>query len=611
MGNLIKDFWTYQYKGKSYFGINEVVRGEDLAQKRNEIKYESHIEKILKYTEIPGRKVMSHMSLQSYCTFLNINNRTIRDDKEDSYYPFVIEFEAEKIETYYGKINYPKVVSQAIRYIEYLIYELGVNEDDIVPMINNSRSIYVFVNPRAYNLKPSCSLHNIYRKIYEAIDEKIGLDHVCKSIFSSYKLIKTPNCYYKGGYFVRISLQELKELYKNPDNKSKLTASKRTMNVNVPGELANGLERLYSAARDDELQWKKAVKQITYIKKENCRCVEHMENYKINEGCRNDALVSIAICKKNMGYTEDQVIDIVSRIAEDWDHDENARNVASKVRSIYRQNYRFSCKYVKEAMVDLNMDELCSSCMYGCQKRGVNKTHISINAEIIKELWANNAGTRHYMAYLRLLEKDLINTWFNPEEHDLDDRVIRELCGYSSKLVRDKDKKKKLIYITPTTLGNIYKLPIEFFDSCNLLGDHIKHYLMLIIKSYKTFNKYKLLRVSKGKIMEDLGYKSMRGVNSLLQRLQETNFLIQKRNKVMCLYHEPYKTVIDIEEYKESIKEKEAEHEAYTSIQNNKDVVNYSQISFDGTEQWSTPWGRSLPRQKVMKNSLSNRGSPG
>lgn len=90
-GNFIEQMFIYNLINKygevqNYFGINEVVSGE-FSQNRAEKKYETHIEKVLEYP-IKNRwnKELSHMSLQSFCTFLNKQNRNLRTEELDDRY---------------------------------------------------------------------------------------------------------------------------------------------------------------------------------------------------------------------------------------------------------------------------------------------------------------------------------------------------------------------------------------------------------------------------------------------------------------------------------------------------------------------------------------------
>ena len=200
-GNFIEQMFIYKMLNKAeevqnYFGIHEVVSG-DFSQNRIEKKYETHIEKLLEYP-IKNRwnKELSHMSLQSFCTFLNKQNRNLRTEElDDRYYPFTLEFESSK------KIDHSDVLLEVAQYLKYLMSELSVNKEDFTIIINNSKSVYIMVNPKVFGLKPSKNVHRIYTEMYKKIKEELGLKFVDESVVnSSYRLIKTPGSYYKGGY---------------------------------------------------------------------------------------------------------------------------------------------------------------------------------------------------------------------------------------------------------------------------------------------------------------------------------------------------------------------------------------------------------------------------
>lgn len=551
MGNLIKDFWTYKYKSKSYYGICEVVMGEDLQQKRHIKKYETHIEKALKFMMKPGNDFVSHMSIQKYTSFLK--DRVFRETDEETYYPFFMEFEpkvSERSKQIFEK-QYKEAVGEALRVVSYTINVLGMAKEDVLIMINNARSVYVMFNPRSYGMKPSSNTHKIYEEMYKAIDEEIGLNYVDRSLYSHYGLMKTPNCYYKGGYFTSITSEQLKKLYDTPKVKSILTSHKKSLDYYVPARTAPGMTMLYQDAcevvYENKIQHKKQ-KQLTYISSCPASCIKYIENNEIEKGCRNHALVSVAIYYKNQGYTEDQIIERLKSLAAAWKHDESYSSIVSKVRSIFRYNTQFSCEKAKQVL-EIDMDSICASCPYN-KKNAWKHDKIAVHSDVINELWENKASTRHYIAYLELSRKNLFGRWFDTEKEDVSDRTIRELCRHTNNLIREKSK--GLVYIDNKAAGNVYYLPTSFIEEQVhiTLGEYLKHYLKLIIKGYKSKEKYILLRVSKEKVMRDLAYSEISGVYKFVKKLIDLGLLVEKRGKIVALYFESYK-VKDFKEYKE------------------------------------------------------------
>lgn len=576
MGNLIRDFWTYQYKGKSYYGIGEVIAGSDLKQQRHIKRFETHIEKALEYTL--KHDLVSHMSIQKY---LKKSVDVSRKDNEETFYPFFFEFEpkcsCDKAPKEVFMREYKAAVGEAIKVVRYSIDILDVDEKDILILINNSRSIYVMYNPRTYGLRPSNKLHLIYKEMYKAIDEEIGLNYVDASLYNSYGLMKTPNCYYKGGYFTKISFEQLQKLHNNPGIKSMLTSTKKSLDYYIPAIHATGLTELYNNAKEKvlNLNTKLKDKQVTYITNCSAKCVEHIENYTIGPGSRNHALVSVGIFYKNKGFTAEQVEQKLLQLSSTWGHDESSSDIASKVRSIFRYDYQFSCKFAASVLNLEDMEGLCSRCPYNAQ----NKTRldrIPVQANIIKELWSNKASVRHYIAYLKLSQDRLFNTWFDPKEKGVNDRTLRELCNLSNNLIREK--RKELIYITNKATGNVYNLPTKFMEleAPAMLGEYLKHYLMILIKGYNTkkSDKYIKLNVSKEKIKNDLGYGDISSVYKLLSRLKKLGFLVVKGGKLVALYYTTYK-VHNLEEFREERLRKNG-NDLHLSVE----VVNGEQITF-------------------------------
>ncbi len=549
MGNLIKDFWTYQYKDRKYFGIVEVCG--DYKHRSEGNKRETHIDKALDYTM--KNQCMSHMSLQTYVRFLK--DATRRGEYEETYYPFTLEFEH----------RYPaqqkEAIYEAYKAATHLIYEMDIEEQDLLILLNNSRSTYIMVNPKSYGLKPSVQLHEIYRKMYDVLNQELNLRFVDMSFFSHNKLLKTPNCYYNGGYFVRITYKELRELNLNNNLRKKLTAERRSLDISVPAAKSWAFTKLYENARENASKAKRKVEKksetgsrLTYLKSSKCKCVEYIENNIIKSGNRNRALVSVAYSYKKQGYSLEQVTDILTDLANKWDYDEvlNSKgDIQSIAKSIFRGSKSFNCTQAKDLLDQIDMPSLCAKCPFN-QKNLFRNNTIPVSAKIINELWDNGAGTRHFVAYLKMLYHDLFNGEFDAAQYGLSDRTLRDMVNYCPSLSRRK--KKGMVYIShPEKVPGqaVYYLPKSFIDdgTTELLGEYLKHYLKLLIKGYKPFNTYIMLRVGKEKLKRDFGYKGLSGVYKLLTKLEKLGLIIQKKNHTILLYYKTYK-VVQIKDYK-------------------------------------------------------------
>lgn len=552
MGNLINDYWTYEYKDKKYFGVVEIIKGEDLAQSRADKKYETHIEKALDYTM--KHDVLSHMSIQTYCTWLK--DKPSREDNEQKYYPFILEFEP-KGKKVAQKEQYQDVLLEVAVYVKYLISEFAINKDDITVMINNSKSIYVFVNPKSFDIRPDKDLNKVYTKMYEYIKSDIGLKYVDESIISSgYKLMKTPNTLYKGGYFVWITIDELMQLLVGGTTREELTRNKRSLNKIIPGLASIKAVSFYNKA-------KKAVKYgISKIDKcsnggnssVKCEgsCVKYMQEHFMEKGYRNYGLVSIAIYLKSMGYTKEEVEERLIDLSQRWNHDENIRAIKSKVNSVFRKNYKFSCTYARNVFADMDIENMCSKCPYN-KNKGVKKAieGFEIDSNIINSLWANKASTRHYLLYLKLVKENLFNKQFIPSDAGIDDRTLREFCKYAL-LARQKDGAEVNVTYIPSK--RVYTLPEEFFnDTATKLGEAIKPYLKLFVKGFRANSKYMLIRSSMETIMNELDYKDEGSVYRLFRKLKDIGLLEYfNRTSSITLYYTSFK-IIDINELKEEV----------------------------------------------------------
>lgn len=592
MGNLIKDLWSYQYENKNYFGIIEVVKGEDLGQKRNEKKYETHIEKALDYTM--NNKALSHMSIQTFCTWLK--DKTNREDSEQRYYPFVVEFEAKK-----ASDEYTDVVCETAVYVNYLINKLEINREDILIMINNSRSLYVFVNPKSYGAKPEKKLNRIYFEMYKKIKQDLDLKYADEGIVSSgYKLMKTPNCFYKGGYFVWITIEELMQLLTGNKTKAELTKQRRSLNKEVPGQISIKAARLYSNAAKKVKSAGRTSQEKNVISTPGCmgQCVKYLMQHMIEKGCRNKGIVSVGIYLKSIGYTKEEVKMNLIELAEGWNHDEGPRKIETIVNTIFRRNYKFSCEYARAAYEELGIENMCDRCKY--RKCRATKEEISIDASIIDELWKNKAATRHYLLYLKLVNRELINKTFCYEQENINYRNLNDLCRLCSLEIVREDKENNQVYIQYKQSKKIYRLPKAFMDNtAALLGNHIKHYLRMLIKGYKALDKYILIKISKEKLMEEFEYKNISSLYKLIQKFKNLGLIKTHANSMYTLYYESYK-VIEISKVKDN-----------TSY-NEKSKIEYAVASGEQLGMFSTgiTLNYSIRRKNSMRNKLHEPQGP-
>ncbi len=536
MGNLIKDFWTYSYKNTKYFGIVEVIKGKDLGQNRANKKYENHIEKAFEYTM--NNDVLSHMSIQTFCTPLK--DRIDRTDDEQRYYPFVIEFEPDIKK---GNV-YNEAVFEAAKYVQYLHTQLAINKNDILIMANNSKSIYVFVNPKSYLAKPEKNLNEIYFEMYKKIKNDLGLTQVDEGIVSSrYKLMKTPNTFYKGGYFVRITPEELMKLLVGATKKEELTKNKRSLDIEVPGEISFKACSFYNNARK-KIIYGTENDNSSENEDHGCggKCTEYFLTHLIEKNYRNYGLVSVGIYLKSLGYTEEETYKNLVELAKSWNHDENNRKIMAKVNTIYRKNYRFSCKYAKAVFADLGIENMCSKCKFA-KDQGKENT-VEIHSAVINALWSKKGSTRHYLMYLDLLKRNLFNKNIILTEENINDRTLRELCkltGFKRHKVEGVNNEVMIEY-KPT--GQAYRLTDEFIDvTANTLGEYLKHYLKMLIKGYRATEKYIIIKLSKENLMEELGYENISSVYKFLNKLTSLGLIKMHKTSIFTLYYRSFKVI--------------------------------------------------------------------
>lgn len=560
MGNLIKDFWTY----KDYYGINEVVSGS-LEYRSVENKKETRVEKALKYTFNNKNKVVSHWTIQKYNTYLNKTGKINRTENESSYYPMFFEFEPRMKDDGSSefKEQYKEMVTEAYLMATFLIYEKGLEEEDLLILLNNHRSVYIMINPVSYGLRPATDLYKVYREMYNIISEEICLKYVDSTLYKYNGLMKTPNSWYNGGYVVPITYTELRYLKADPELKSELTREKRNLDYDVPSKLSPGLCNIYEAAKfkirgestKESRPSENINKNVVYFNSSNTNrsCVEYILDNDIEVGHRNYALVSVAYHYKSVGYTIDQIFNILQELAQKWGMEDTSKDIMAKVKSIFRGNKKFACE---SAQAYLCLEKgLCEKCKYNPfkEKKEDKNTKFKLQKVLVDHLWENKASTRHYIALLQIARNNKFNKWFVPETEGLTSRTIKELCKLSQNLIFSQNGDSVMVYNKLSESKDKFCLILnEFLDSGEYLtlGDQLKHYLRLLFTGYKTRGKYVQTRVGKERIQELLNYVTENAVYKLIKKLVDLGLAVFRDGKLFSLYFKSYK-VVEVSEYKE------------------------------------------------------------
>lgn len=605
-GNFIEQMFIYKMLNKAeelqnYFGIHEVVSG-DFSQNRADKKYETHIEKLLEYP-IKNRwnKELSHMSLQSFCTFLKKQNRNLRTEElDDRYYPFTLEFESPK------KKEGSDVLFEVAQYLQYLMNELSVNEKDFTIIINNSKSVYIMVNPKVFGLKPSKNVHRIYTEMYKKIKEELGLKFVDESVVnSSYRLIKTPGSYYKGGYVNYVSVDEFMHLMTGYLTRAKLTKKQRDIrNLMLPGIQSVPMTRLYDKSK------KKVEKSLKEYKNKGIKvlnlpgtectreCVKTLINMPImDKGNRNNFLVSIALGLSEANYSEDEIKEVLRRKAIEWKHDESLRAVENKYKSLKRNGTNFSCDKAKMLFEEEGLSLGCNVC-----KKAINSIYIARN--VVESIYNNKGALRHYRAYLELEKQNLFGRYFNIAEVGIKVATLKELA---KKINGKLEKKQDLFKLTINRGKAIYRLPLDYIENAvDVLEQKIGKVLMLIVKAYSSNTYGAFISLGVAKISEYLSFKNERSVYKFLKELEKIGFLTKNKNGI-TLYYKSRK-VVSLEEERENRKGK-------VKIIEGTKVVNGLQLKFEfekieaGTNLQGINF-ENYQLNRIDNNKEINRGSP-
>lgn len=575
-GNFIESMYLYKYVRKSdgkeciYGGIQEVVRGADFAQKRAKKKHETHIEKTLAYPLKNKKKEISHMSLQGYTTFLNKTNRVARDETDDAYHPFVLEFETNKVNEMKDLYN------EVLRFINYLYREFNIALEDIVITLNNHKSIYVWLSPLLFGAKPSPRLYKIYTKSYKVMKEDLALKYVDESVVnSSYRLIKTPGSWYKGGYVVNITLQELYDLALGNVTREELTSKQRDIReVNLKNVASFKLSNLYKKC---EKEVKKEEKQGTELiltgdKIVNRPCISKvMDLGMVEKGHRNDLLVTLAIGLRDAGFKKKEIEAVLEQKAIEWNHDESLKAVKNKVRTLIKRETNFSCDKAKAIFEDIGMEGVCTSCN--------NSVAIWLARNVIEDLFLSDASLRHYKLYIELEKQGLLNRKFTLEEANTTERTLNEFAKIlGAKVKKDNDE---LYSIKIKRSKAKCKLPIDFMETTGAdLKEGLKQYLYILTKACDGNDKTAYISTGNKKLAKELNYKDERSLINLFKRWESAGLLKFNKQQGLTLFYKTYK-VIDINKVKEEREEVNRANKVNQELNKDKQVVNGEQLEFN------------------------------
>lgn len=570
----------------NYFGINEVVLGE--FSSRGIRKKETTIDRALAYVFHPKvKEQISHMSLQSYATYLKKGNRVNRSEDEGKYYPFVVEFEKGLAES--AKRD---AYTNAMILVNGLIMFYNVNKEDIVITINNRKSVYVWVNPKVFGASPSPILHKVYAKMCEHIRDEFGLKYIDNSVTNtSHRLIKTPGSFYNGGFVNYITLAELNKLVDGELKSADLTKVQRDIRlIKLPSVPSIELTKLYKECKEDvEGSIKKnkveeknkglllpgTKEELKYI---NRPCVKALLSLPIIEkGNRNNALVTIALGLLEKNATLKEVQAVLEEKAIEWGHDESLTAVRNKVRTLIERGTNFSCEKVRGILEELGMEHHCLGCSAS------KNSGIWIARNIIQTMYYNKAAVRHFEMYLNLEKNNLIGVEIDPVEENINLRTLKEWAKFAeAKITKIKKTKKYVIEVDKEKAK--YRLPINFIETVGpLIGESIKQYLMLVVNTHSGNDEVVHSTMGISTIQEYLRYKTIDGVEKLLKKLEnaglfyfnkKSGFTIRfKSNKIVSL-------VKKLEEKKKNIQDDNSGNEE------NKVAVNQGiQLNFDFENQ--------------------------
>lgn len=472
---------------------------------RSEKPYQTTIKKAIEYNY--KYDLLSHRTLAQYKTFLKDGQKRSIRESEKAYYPFMLEFEGNT-----GN-EIKQSVIEVIRTVEYLAETYAINSEDLLFMISPKKSIYLYINPKIYNLRPVRYLHRVYEEMAKEIKNTLSLKTLDTSMYDYDQLVKMPNAAYAGGYVVPGTYEDIELLHiYGEEYRKRITRNKRALDWTVPGiesiDFTDFFNQYLFKSRQNPLRENRNKTNI----KEQRACVKYtLEQKGVEHGQRNHVIVSYFYDAKDRGLSEDEAIynfyDQEYKISlQDLYDPITERNIKQIAKSIYRSNKTFKCDTVKSLYGEQLPADICSGCQYQsfCQTEEVYQDFI-IYTDAIKRMFELKASTRHFKAYLWLAyNKYLIDPNKKLLDSNIEDkRVIRELETIYGVIKRHKSTDG--IYIESAYIDKKYKVPNDFIHMVDRLGQRLGQFLRLLVMTYKPIKSGLLLGHNRETIMKILG----------------------------------------------------------------------------------------------------------
>lgn len=309
------------------------------------------------FGEQNDENIINSFESDTYCTIYKYDNENI--DSCNFIAPLYLDLDIDNIEE-----DYNKLIRDLKILIHKLVTEFHVEQNDIQIYFSGSKGFHLIISENIFGFEPGRTLNKdlkkvaVYLKAYtltKCIDTKI---YDYKRLFRINNTINSKTGLYKVRVLyndlINMSYDELIEYASKPKD---IESDDYLYNDKANESFTNLIEKLNKRDRE-KINIQVAKEYIR--KKELLPCVKYILQNGSPNGQRNNSTIALANSLFQVGYNQDEVIEIITT----WNETKNEeplpnREIRATIKSAYnnsKQNIYYGCSSFRELDV----------CVKGC-----------------------------------------------------------------------------------------------------------------------------------------------------------------------------------------------------------------------------------------------------
>ena len=301
--------------------------------------------------------IINSFESDTYCTVYKYDNENI--DSCNFIAPLYLDLDIDNIEE-----DYDKLVRDLKILIHKLTTEFHVEQNDIQIYFSGSKGFHLIISENIFGFEPGRTLNKDLKKIAVYLKAYTLTKCVDTKIYDYKRLFRINNTINSktGLYKVRILYDDLvnmsyDELVKYASEPKDIKSDEYLYNEKADESFINLIEKLNKRDRE-KINIQVAKEYIR--KKELLPCVKYILQNGSPNGQRNNSTIALANSLFQVGYNQDEVIEIITT----WNETKNEeplpdREIRATIKSAYnnsKQNIYYGCSSFRELDV----------CVKGC-----------------------------------------------------------------------------------------------------------------------------------------------------------------------------------------------------------------------------------------------------